>query len=44
MCRLVKWVPWNNFGVNNAHKQYKCALNVYCFELDDFLGPLSENG
>ena len=28
MCRgrIVKTVPPNNFGVNNANKQYKCAL------------------
>ena len=42
--RLVKGVPYNSFVVNNAYKQYKCALKCLLLEFRDILGHLSEKG
>ena len=41
---MFKGFPRIALGVNDANKQYKCALNVYWFEFNYFLGPLSEMG
>ena len=41
--RVVKIVLQNNLAVNDANKHYKCALKVYCFELNDSFGHLSDN-
>ena len=42
--RVVKGVPYNSFVVNNAYKQYKCAINVYLLEFRAILGHLSDKG
>ena len=42
--RVVKGVPYNSFVVNNAYKQYKCALKCFLFEFRAILDHLSEKG
>ena len=42
--RVVKGVPYNSFVVNNAYKQYKCALKCLFVEFRAILGHLSEKG
>ena len=35
--RVVKGVPYNSFVVNNAYKQYKCAIKMFiCLNLGLF--------
>ena len=34
--RVVKGVPYNSFVVNNAYKQYKCALKCLFFGIKGY--------
>ena len=36
--RVVEGVPYNSFVVNNAYKQYKCALKCLFVGIEGYFG------